>query len=96
MPTLESPRLLGREGDLGVSEGGTGGDVAARPLGGVRFSGARSDPVDAFLRCGLVSARRTIVAGESVVENGGLQPPAFDEVLARHNPISHEWQGADV
>ncbi len=96
MATLGSARCLGREGELGVLEAGAGGDLVAWPLEGIRFSGAWSDPVEAWLRCGPVSARHTVVAGKSVVEDGELQLPAIDEMLSRHNAISREWQGAYV
>jgi cytosine/adenosine deaminase-related metal-dependent hydrolase len=96
MATVGSARCLGREGQLGVLEAGAGGDLVAWPLEGIRFSGAWSDPVEAWLRCGPVSARHTVVAGKSVVEDGELQLPTLDEMLSRHNAISREWQGAYV
>lgn len=96
MATIGSARCLGREGELGVLAPGACGDLVAWPLEGIRFSGAWSDPVEAWLRCGPVSARHTIVAGRSIVEDGELQLLALDEMLERHDAISREWQGAYV
>ena len=45
-------RLLGREGQNGVLTPGACGDVVAWPLEGIYFSGAWTDPVEAWLRCG--------------------------------------------
>ena len=48
------------------SRSGAVGDLVCWPLEGVRFAGAISDPIDAWLRCGPVDARHTVVAGRSV------------------------------
>jgi cytosine/adenosine deaminase-related metal-dependent hydrolase len=96
MGTVGSARCLGREGELGVLAPGACADVVAWPLGGIRFTGAWSDPVEAWLRCGPVGAHHTVVAGKVVVENGELQLPGLDEMLKRHDQISREWQGAYV
>ena len=96
MGTTGSARCLGREGELGVLTAGACGDLVAWPLEGVAFAGAWSDPVEAWLRCGPVSARHTVVAGKPVVVNGELQLPNVDEMLKRHDEISREWQGAYV
>jgi hypothetical protein len=49
-----------------------------------------------LLRCGPLSARHTVVAGKAVVENAELQLPKLDEMLKRHDEISHGWQGEYV
>jgi cytosine/adenosine deaminase-related metal-dependent hydrolase len=93
MATLGSARCLGRESHNGFLAPGACGDVVAWPLEGVRFAGAWSDPVEAWLRCGPVSARHTVVAGKPVVRDGELAVPGLDEMLKRHAEISREWQG---
>jgi cytosine/adenosine deaminase-related metal-dependent hydrolase len=84
LATTEGARCLGREGEIGVLAPGACGDLVAWPLDGVRFAGALSDPVEAWLRCGPVSARHTIVAGKSVVTDGQLVHPDVDAMLTRH------------
>jgi cytosine/adenosine deaminase-related metal-dependent hydrolase len=84
LATTEGARCLGREGEIGVLAPGACGDLVAWPLDGVRFAGALSDPVEAWLRCGPVSARHTIVAGKSVVTEGQLVHPDVDSMLTRH------------
>jgi len=63
-------------------------------LEGVRFAGALSDPVEAWLRCGPVSARHTVVAGAFVVEDGVVTHPGLDEQLAVHRRVSQRMQAA--
>jgi cytosine/adenosine deaminase-related metal-dependent hydrolase len=93
LATLGSARCLGREGTNGVLAPGACGDVAVWPLEGVRFAGAHTDPVEAWLRCGPVSARHTVIAGKPVVRDGAFAAPGLDEMLRRHEQISREWQG---
>jgi hypothetical protein len=54
------------------------------PQDGVAFAGALTDPVEAWLRCGPVSARHTVVAGRVIVRDGGLAISGVEDVLARH------------
>ena len=61
---------LGRTGEIGELSVGACGDLVVWALDGVRFAGALSDPVEAWLRCGPVSARHTVVGGRLVVEDG--------------------------
>ena len=61
---------LGRTGEIGELSVGACGDLVVWGLDGVRFAGALSDPVEAWLRCGPVSARHTVVGGRLVVEDG--------------------------
>jgi hypothetical protein len=62
------------------------------PLEGVQFAGAWTDPVEAWLRCGPVQPRHTIVAGRPLVRNGELESPRLEEMLALHATISRAWQ----
>lgn len=92
--TVGSAACLGRAGEIGVLAPGACGDLVAWPLEGVMFAGAWSDPVEAWLRCGPIAARHTIVAGKTVVRDGRLAPPKLDEMLHAHERISRQWQAA--
>ena len=93
MVTRGSAACLGREGELGVLAPGSVGDLVVWPLVGPSFAGAISDPVEAWLRCGPVSARHTVVAGNVVVEDGEARVGALDEMLARHRQAAARLQG---
>jgi 8-oxoguanine deaminase len=82
-------------GALGVLTPGSVADLVAWKLDGVRFAGALSDPVEAWLRCGPVSAHHTVVAGRPVVESGELQAEGTDGILARHRAASARLQDLD-
>src|SRR4051795_8391011 len=86
---------LGRAGEIGELSVGACGDLAVWPLDGVRFAGALSDAVEAWLRCGPVSARHTVVAGRLVVEDGVPVHPGLDEQLAVPRRVSARMQGTD-
>ncbi|MYL03497.1 MAG: 8-oxoguanine deaminase, partial [Acidimicrobiaceae bacterium] len=62
------------------------------PLDGIAFAGAWSDPIEAWLRCGPLSASHTIVAGRLVVEDGELQSPGTEQMLRDHRRISVAMQ----
>ena len=85
---------LGRAGEIGELSVGACGDLVVWPLDGVRFAGALSDPVEAWLRCGPLSARHTVVAGRLVVEDGAPVRAGLDEQLAVHRRISQRLQAA--
>ena len=84
LATRGSAGCLGREGEIGELSPGACGDLVVWQLDGPAFAGALSDPIEAWLRCGPLSARDTIVAGNTVVSNGDLVHPALDERLAAH------------
>lgn len=86
---------LGREGELGELSVGAVGDVAIWDLTGPLYSGALSDPVEAWLRCGPTSARQTIVAGRVLVDAGRLTDEALDGHVAAHNRIARRLQQLD-
>jgi cytosine/adenosine deaminase-related metal-dependent hydrolase len=90
--TLGGAACLGRRGELGELSVGAVGDVVCWPLEGVRFAGAVTDPVEAWLRCGPVSARHTIVAGRPVVADGALVSPKVEEVLRAHRRLALAMQ----
>jgi cytosine/adenosine deaminase-related metal-dependent hydrolase len=90
--TRGSAACLGRDGELGVLAPGAVGDLVCWPLEGIPFAGALTDPVEAWLRCGPVAARHTIVAGRAVVRDGQLTTPGVDSMLHRHRAISSRIQ----
>ena len=91
--TRGSARCLGREGELGQLSPGAVGDLVCWPLEGVQFAGALTDPVEAWLRCGPVAARHTVVRGELVVRHGTIVAPGEADMLRRHRTISARIQG---
>ena len=94
MATLGGAACLGRQGEIGVLEPGAAADLVAWRLSGIPFAGAHTDPVEAWLRCGPVSAWHTVVNGRLLVEDGSLTVPGVDEMLARHRAIAVEWANA--
>jgi cytosine/adenosine deaminase-related metal-dependent hydrolase len=91
--TRGSAACLGRDGELGRLSVGAVGDLVCWPLEGVAFAGALTDPIEAWLRCGPVSARHTVVHGKLVVEDGTVVAPGEAEMLRRHRVISARIQG---
>ncbi|CAN5615901.1 8-oxoguanine deaminase [soil metagenome] len=83
---------LGRQGELGVLEPGSVGDVAVWSLTGPAYAGALADPVEAWLRCGPASARDTIVHGVPVVRGGTLVSPDVDSMLIEHARLATRVQ----
>jgi cytosine/adenosine deaminase-related metal-dependent hydrolase len=90
--TLGGAQCLGREGELGVLAPGAVGDLVCWPLTGIPFAGALSDPIEAWLRCGPLSARHTIVGGTAVVEDGRIVDPRVDDLLSRHRVVAERLQ----
>lgn len=92
MATHGGAACLGRAGELGVLTPGAVGDVAVWSLEGPRFAGAVADPVEAWLRCGPVSARHTVVAGRVVVRDGRLTHPDVSDRLSAHHAAATRIQ----
>jgi 8-oxoguanine deaminase len=88
MATRGGAACLGRRGELGVLRPGAVADIAVWPLTGPAFAGAIADPVEAWLRCGPVSARHTVVNGRPVVRDGHLVHPDVDDRLAAHRKVA--------
>lgn len=82
--TVGGAACLGRSGEIGVIEPGAVGDFAVWRLTGPSFAGALADPVEAWLRCGPVSAWHTIVNGRTIVRDGHLLHADLDEMLRTH------------
>jgi cytosine/adenosine deaminase-related metal-dependent hydrolase len=92
LATLGGAACLGRTGELGVLAPGAVGDVAVWPLTGPAFAGAIADPVEAWLRCGPVAARHTIVHGRPVVRDGALVHPDVEARLRAHHAVASRLQ----
>ena len=92
MATLDGARCLGRAGEIGELTPGACADITVWPLGGVRFAGALSDPVEGWLRCGPSSPRDVIVNGNCIVTGGEFAVPGVDEMLARHETCARSLQ----
>jgi cytosine/adenosine deaminase-related metal-dependent hydrolase len=83
---------LGRAGEIGQLSIGAAGDLVCWPQEGVAYAGALSDPVEAWLRCGPVSARHTVIAGKAIVRDGLLTVSGVDEHLAAHTTAAARMQ----
>jgi cytosine/adenosine deaminase-related metal-dependent hydrolase len=94
--TLGGAACLGRTGELGVLEPGAVGDLAVWSLTGPAFAGALADPIEAWLRCGPLGARDTIVAGRPIVRDGRVVAESrLDEMLAAHRRLARRMQALD-
>ena len=82
--TIGGAGCLGRIGEIGEISVGAVGDLAIWQLTGPAFAGALADPIEAWLRCGPLSARDTIVQGKAVVRNKELVSTKVDEMLRTH------------
>ncbi|MCU1670914.1 MAG: amidohydrolase [Blastococcus sp.] len=92
MATRGGAACLGRSGEIGELSVGACGDLVVWPLTGPAFAGALSDPVEAWLRCGPVAARDTVVAGRLVVGDGVPVHGGLDEQLAIHRRVAERLQ----
>lgn len=93
--TAGGAACLGRTGEIGELTVGALADVAVWHLGGVRFAGAISDPIEGWLRCGPFSPRHTIINGRFVVRNGELVSAFTEERIAQHRLVAEKMQRAD-
>ena len=92
MATLGGAACLGRSGELGVIEPGAVADLTVWSLTGPAFAGAVADPIEAWLRCGPLGARETIVAGSPIVRDGGLLAARTDVILREHDRVARRIQ----
>ena len=90
--TIGGAGCLGRIGEIGEISVGAVGDLAIWQLTGPAFAGALADPIEAWLRCGPLSARDTIVQGKAVVRNKELVSRKVDNMLGAHATISRRIQ----
>jgi cytosine/adenosine deaminase-related metal-dependent hydrolase len=94
MATRDGAQCLGREGEIGELSAGAAADLVCWPADGIRFAGALSDPVEAWLRCGPNAARHTVVAGRVIVRDFELAVPGTGDILARHAAAAARIQEA--
>jgi cytosine/adenosine deaminase-related metal-dependent hydrolase len=92
LATRGGAACLGREGEIGVLAPGANADIAVWPLEGVRWAGAVSDAVEAWLRCGPSAPRHVLVGGTSVVHDGALLQDDLDDILRRHTDVARRLQ----
>ncbi len=92
MATIGGAGCLGRAGEIGALTVGAVGDVAVWPLTGPSFAGAVADPIEAWLRCGPVAARHTVVHGRPVVRDGRMVSSRVDEMLVAHDRLARRLQ----
>lgn len=92
MATRGGAGCLGRVGEIGEISLGAVGDLAVWSLTGPQFAGAIADPIEAWMRCGPVTVRDTIVHGNMVVRHGQLVNSRVDEMLARHRHLASRMQ----
>jgi cytosine/adenosine deaminase-related metal-dependent hydrolase len=92
MATVGGAGCLGRLGEIGQLGVGAVGDVAVWSLTGPSFAGALADPIEAWLRCGPVSAHHTVVNGTPVVRDGALVSPHVEEMLGNHARLARSIQ----
>ena len=94
MATLGGAACLGRTGELGVLAPGAVGDVAVWSLTGPAFAGAIADPIEAWLRCGPVAARDTIVARPGGrARRRARAPERSRSACAAHRQVAARMQG---
>jgi cytosine/adenosine deaminase-related metal-dependent hydrolase len=92
LATAGGAACLGRE-DIGAVEPGRRADLACFPLDGIATAGAVLDPVEAAVRCGVRSARHTVVEGVVLVRDGRLVADP-EAMVARHRAIAARWAEA--
>jgi cytosine/adenosine deaminase-related metal-dependent hydrolase len=92
LATRGGARCLGRAGEIGVLAVGANADLCIWPLTGVRFAGAVSDPIDAWLRCGPLSPSHVFVGGQAIVEDGQLVNSDLAERLGDHERMARRLQ----
>jgi len=90
--TIGGAGCLGRVGEIGSLAVGAAGDVAIWSLTGPQHAGAIADPIEAWLRCGPIAARDTIVHGTPIVRDGHLVSPDVEQRLVDHRRISTRIQ----
>jgi cytosine/adenosine deaminase-related metal-dependent hydrolase len=90
--TIGGAGCLGRVGEIGSLAVGATGDVAIWSLTGPQHAGAIADPIEAWLRCGPIAARDTIVHGTAIVRNGQLVSADVEQRLVDHRRISSRIQ----
>lgn len=84
---------LGPSGEIGELRVGAVGNLVCWPQSGLQYAGALVDPIEAWLPCGPVSARHTVVAGRVLVRDGALTLGGVAEKLREHAIVAARIQG---
>jgi cytosine/adenosine deaminase-related metal-dependent hydrolase len=92
MATRGGAQCLGRDGEIGQLTPGAVGDLVVWPFTGPSFSGALSDPVEAWLRCGPCAAGTTVINGTIIVDRGELTVDGLDDRLRGHRVAAEAMQ----
>jgi cytosine/adenosine deaminase-related metal-dependent hydrolase len=92
MATRDGARCLGRAGEIGQLSLGANADIAVWPIEGVRWAGAVTDPIEAWLRCGPNAPRDVYVGGRAVVASGQLVAGDLEGILSRHDAAARRIQ----
>jgi cytosine/adenosine deaminase-related metal-dependent hydrolase len=92
LATRGGARCLGRDGEIGVLAAGANADLCVWPLQGIKWAGAVSDPIDAWLRCGPSAPRHVLVGGKAIVEHGDLLSRDMTSILQRHERVARRLQ----
>jgi cytosine/adenosine deaminase-related metal-dependent hydrolase len=92
MATRDGARCLGRAGEIGQLSVGANADIAVWPIEGVRWAGAVTDPIEAWLRCGPNAPRDVYVGGRAVVASGQLVAGDLEGILSRHEAAARRIQ----
>jgi cytosine/adenosine deaminase-related metal-dependent hydrolase len=92
LATRGGARCLGRDGEIGVLAPGANADFCVWPLQGVKWAGAVSDAVDAWLRCGPSAPKHVYVAGKPVVTDFALARVDLTDILRRHERAARRLQ----
>jgi cytosine/adenosine deaminase-related metal-dependent hydrolase len=93
LATRGGAACLGRLGEIGVLAAGANADLALWPVEGLRWAGAVSDPIEAWLRCGPSAPTHVLVGGRPVVRDGALLQPDLADVLRAHERLARRLQG---
>jgi cytosine/adenosine deaminase-related metal-dependent hydrolase len=96
LATLGGAACLGRTGEIGALASGMQADLVVWEAGGPAYSGAVTDAVETWIRCGPARARHTVVAGRFVVRDGVVTAPGLDGVLNDHARHARDWQRVET
>ena len=96
LATLGGAECLGRTAEIGALTPGMQADLVVWEAGGPAYSGAVTDPVETWIRCGPPRARHTLVGGRLVVRDGIVTAPGLDGVLNDHARLARDWQRAET
>ncbi|GAA3698276.1 8-oxoguanine deaminase [Gordonia hankookensis] len=91
--TRGSAACLGWDDETGHLRPGSCADLVIWTGSAMALAGAITDPVEAWLRCGPMSADTTIVAGRILVRDGQIQNSAASDIVTAHTVEARRIQG---